>query len=506
VKPALLSIDPAVGSSGGSRISVVGSGFGTATTGLNIAADGVELCASVNIASYGTFDCYTNAIEVAVGATITVTLNGVESTDSFVASDCIYSQNETITVSAVATSGNTVTFIGTGFLSAYTASASIGGISADSVTVTNETSATASWTTTGIPGIDATPVLQFTHSTGNYSHYATVSATFSKTHNVTATTSSLSCSFAGGCTYAIESEGLYATLQNSLNSVKVCGSTCTLREDLSTATSAVCEVPKLATTYSVDSYKINESVVLYGTEFPTGTVLYDSETIVPYEATESTECTFGMTFKEGHVAVLDEAKIFINFLTDKSRYVNKLQFQGSNDNWATHTLLQMFGEEIHEGWNYLNYREHGGDKPSYNSYRFVGNETNSCKITEFRLHGVEAIANEESTYSCTPKIYIGETELTTTTALNSITYKADATPLLTAISPRYGSVLGSTTVTLTGTNLVGTASATVLFDDRTCTVQTATATAITCITDDKPWVADTPRVTIEVEGLGLAAT
>lgn len=36
VGPALLAIDPAVGSAGGSNITVTGSGFGTSTTGLNI--------------------------------------------------------------------------------------------------------------------------------------------------------------------------------------------------------------------------------------------------------------------------------------------------------------------------------------------------------------------------------------------------------------------------------------------------------------------------------------
>jgi hypothetical protein len=109
-----------------------------------------------------------------------------------------------------------------------------------------------------------------------------------------------------------------------------------------------------------------------------------------------------MTFKENHVAILDEAKIFINFLTNKARFVDKLQFQGSNDGWVTNTLLHMFGEEIHEGWNYLNYRDHGVDKPSYNSYRFVGDDRNACKITEFRLHGVEAIDSEATTHECAP--------------------------------------------------------------------------------------------------------
>ena len=95
-----------------------------------------------------------------------------------------------------------------------------------------------------------------------------------------------------------------------------------------------------------------------------------------------------MTFRAGYEAVLDEAKIFIHFLTDKTPYVDKLHLEGSNDDWLTSVLLHTFGEEIHEGWNFINFDE---NKPAYNSYKFVGEE--SCKVTEFRLTGVEAIQN-----------------------------------------------------------------------------------------------------------------
>ncbi len=57
-----------------------------------------------------------------------------------------------------------------------------------------------------------------------------------------------------------------------------------------------------------------------------------------------------------------------------------------------------------------------------------------------------------------------------------MTYSSVSTPLLTSISPRFGSVLGGTTVTLTGNNLLGSGSSTVLFDDRECTVTSQTAT------------------------------
>jgi len=72
--------------------------------------------------------------------------------------------------------------------------------------------------------------------------------------------------------------------------------------------------------------------------------------------------------------------------------------------------------------------------------------------------------------SCTPKVFIGTTELTSNVT-NEIKYSATMTPKLTKISPRFGSVLGGTTVTLTGENMLSAAGASsVLFDNRVCTV------------------------------------
>lgn len=94
----------------------------------------------------------------------------------------------------------------------------------------------------------------------------------------------------------------------------------------------------------------------------------------------------------------------------------------------------------------------------------------------------------------------------TAVILGDVTYSDANTPKLDDISPRYGSELGGTTVTLTGSNLLGSADATVLFDDRECIVESNTDTEIVCVTSDKPWVGDEPRVSINIEGLGNVAT
>jgi len=86
-----------------------------------------------------------------------------------------------------------------------------------------------------------------------------------------------------------------------------------------------------------------------------------------------------------------------------------------------------------------------------------------------------------------------------------MSYTADMTPKLTAISPRFGSVLGGTTVTLIGENFSGN-FATVYFDNRECVVESFSSTEIVCISDDKPYVPDTPETIIEMDGMGLVAT
>ena len=135
-----------------------------------------------------------------------------------------------------------------------------------------------------------------------------------------------------------------------------------------------------------------------------------------YVDTKTTGCNFGMSFKKDYVAVLDEAKIFINFLTNSTPFVDNLLFEGSNDGFVTKTLLYTFGKDIHEGWNYIDYRNNA-TKPAFNSYRFYGKVKGSCRVTEFVLTGIEAIADTGSTYSCTPEIKIGTTLLSAETTV-----------------------------------------------------------------------------------------
>lgn len=159
--PALLSIVPDVGNTGGSEIIVTGSGFGPSTEGLNLSANGFDLCEEVEITGYGTFVCKTRPMEVATGASVQI-MYGSGDVSDHVAEGVTFEQQEIITVSEIASAGTSITFTGTGFpMDGLIGHASIGGLNADVVAVTSDTEATASWSTTGIPQTSEAPVLYF---------------------------------------------------------------------------------------------------------------------------------------------------------------------------------------------------------------------------------------------------------------------------------------------------------------------------------------------------------
>ena len=52
-----------------------------------------------------------------------------------------------------------------------------------------------------------------------------------------------------------------------------------------------------------------------------------------------------MSFAPNHQVILDEAKVFLNKVYDKTPFVNNLDFQGSNDNFVTFTTIKTFGRK-----------------------------------------------------------------------------------------------------------------------------------------------------------------
>lgn len=274
--PALYSISPETGNSGGTWITVTGSGFGTSTNGLNLVdQSGNELCQQVSIIDYGLFECLTIEDDIVDGTTFDLSIDGVAQS-SVVDAAVVYTQASNIVVFTSELTGNQITFAGLNFPLDSTAVATVSGIAADSVLVVDVETVVATWASTGVPAVvDATPTLEFVY--GDYSMFAIMQGSVTKDLQIVSTSEALSCSFAGGCTYAIEAEGLFATLLDSKNRVDVCGNPCVLRDDLSDASYAICELQQLETTYSIEQYQLKDSAELHETVFPENSGLYDSD-------------------------------------------------------------------------------------------------------------------------------------------------------------------------------------------------------------------------------------
>ena len=171
-----------------------------------------------------------------------------------------------------------------------------------------------------------------------------------------------------------------------------------------------------------------------------------------------------------------------------------------DDDGVEFTDLWTVDAGVHEGWNSHDFEE--GSKPSFNIYRFQGSAAGACRVGEVKLHGIESIDNNDSLYTCTPKLTLDGT----TTELNSVVFDASYTPVLTGMSERYGSVLGGETIEFYGTGFSASATTTITIDNRPCSVESTTTTTITCTTADKPYVPDEPVLVIHIDGSGHVAT
>lgn len=191
--------------------------------------------------------------------------------------------------------------------------------------------------------------------------------------SVTASTSGLECSFQGGCKYTVTANGLTSTLKaNTADKIDVCGETCVMDESSSDASKVDCTVPFVATTYSATNYKVVTAGAQH-TGIWTGTAsktelarLIDGKNTIDLTDSTSSNCYFQIAYKTAHVVVLDEAKFFVNELSNKTPFIG-LKFQGSNDGTAF-TDLWTVDEEVHEGWNSHDFE--AGKEPAYNIYRF----------------------------------------------------------------------------------------------------------------------------------------
>ena len=149
-------------------------------------------------------------------------------------------------------------------------------------------------------------------------------------------TANLECSFAGGCKYTVKAPGLTSSLQaDESTTIEICGNTCEVDPTTSDGTQTVCTLAPLVTRYSSSAYQLVLPQVLKGSWEGSASrqeldKLSDGTKTIDIADETNSDCYFEIqSEKEGHVFVLDEARIFLNNLSDITPYVNKLTLQGS---------------------------------------------------------------------------------------------------------------------------------------------------------------------------------
>lgn len=405
--PKLVSITPNTGGKGGTWIVAKVPGVGPGTTGLELTtnATSTRLCApgTLTIPSYGKVVCRTKAATFTAGTYVRVQLGGSYypcTTNSTGA--CNFTQADGAAFPAVGSTGlvktsKTIAFTGTDFYTTgYTANASFAGIKADSVVVASATSATATWNR-GVPLAAAAtaPDLWFESTTTEEKYWAQMGATVANPLSVTASSSAVSCSFAGGCRFEVTASGLASQLHHNAtaNAVSVCGQRCSFNDTASNDTHAVCHLPAMSTVYSNANFGIaRESEDLKSGDYfgNLGDASQVFDNVLPVVPTQpSTPCHVGMRFKPGHVGLLSQVKYFMGNIASKATYSGVLKFQGSDDG-TTFTDLFSADDNIHEGWNYHEWTD-AADKPRYNQYRFYAAGASACRINEVKFTGVETV-------------------------------------------------------------------------------------------------------------------
>lgn len=199
--------------------------------------------------------------------------------------------------------------------------------------------------------------------------------------------SGLTCSFEGGCHYNIEATGLASTLAgNSDNSVTVCNQRCEIDLDASDADNAKCTLPALMTTYSAAQFEMAEAANISGTWTGSGSSselakLNDGKNLDDY-SDSSTPCYYQISADDSYVFQVDEVKVFINNLLDRTPYDANLRLQGSDQAQETWTDLYTYTGDVHEGWYTILASEVQGSPFSYNTFRFYGEAAGSCRFGE----------------------------------------------------------------------------------------------------------------------------
>jgi hypothetical protein len=535
-EPALvdLSVNEASSAGGVIRASVKGAGVNDKLT-LVLDDSLTSICETATMVEYGVLECVTMSQDYVA------TVLKVRDTEAGITYDCMAADPAQCTFQTYAsesqptidsydlTSSTQITVFGTALspVDYTTCALEIAGVQADNCSIVSAGSVTADFNM-GVPSVQEETLgkLTFTYMDGVSQQTATnpslpaldddgfpVQVGIILPLDVTGQTVGQSCSFNGGCLHEITSQGLASKIKSGLASVNFCSKPCTLREDLSDASKAVCELSPIQNKASVDLFEITPLGPIHGTvtvSNPNMKGIATDGVNFPTMDNTGVSCWIKFTYPDGYMGDAEMFKFFMDYFPDSSLYDGHLHFQGSNDDFtADINTLVTVGIDIHEGWNYFDLTDSNGINPKYQAYRLYNAQNGGCdKIGEIEVYGSEVIDSTATTEACEPEIVYDDELSFTISSPEFVSYDIALTPVLTNISPKWGSVTGGEEVTFTGEwPSVATSDVTVTIDDLPCAVSAISATELTCTTSPRiGYGSGTSSLVIFINGFGNAAT
>lgn len=238
---------------------MTGTGFGVDTQDVNLIHEstGTEICSEVEVTGYGTFTCLTVSIEITSTDNLYLkTASGSHScANTLNSAECHLEQAQasspSITGASIASS-STIAIDGTDFpTSDYEVIVLFKGVESDSAVINSDVSITATFNngipvsvTADAPSVRFVPVdtsgrrqlVSLKDAGMQIIGWINGDVTIQNTLSVTDSTAGLSCSFQGGCSYTITSDGLTSTLTDiESNYIDVCGNICEIDTEASDA-------------------------------------------------------------------------------------------------------------------------------------------------------------------------------------------------------------------------------------------------------------------------------
>ena len=255
-------------------------------------------------------------------------------------------------------------------------------------------------------------------------------------------------SVAGGSALTLHGRGL-----SSQSRVTVCDKPCTLQD--TSYSSVVCRTPPRMTVRAVEHFdKLGAhsdtiehlDATLFGSR-STSLGNVEDGNYNTYYSHSIIGCYLGLQLPPGLKARPHRLRFY-----PRLQYANLIKesvFEASNDGGMTYTVLDRI-TRAHEGWNYFEANA-TMQKKWFTHFRFRSTNptTNTrCMISELRVLGV--VAAESPTCS----VKVGSSSLSTLTTVGTVQYNVSAmTPYIESVSPRNGTALGGTLVTIRGYNL-----------------------------------------------------